>query len=161
MLFWKSSPVLCRGRRPRRLVCIQTMAPARSGAPPPSSPQSWFYFVGATIGRPQNLALPPHLRGAIYAPQMEDACQNKHPRRSSSERRATGRPRRERSGALLPPLLRARQEVASKCRTAQREAVCASVEEVAQNPSCAITLSKQNEPKCTDLDSFTFNLSFP
>ena len=31
-----------------------------------------------------------HLGRAIYAPKMEDACQNENPRRSSSERRAVG-----------------------------------------------------------------------
>ena len=71
-----------------------------------------------------------HLRGGIYAPQMADFCCRKNSRRSSSERRAVGRSRRERPGALLPPLLGACQEVASKYRTAQREAVCASVGEV-------------------------------
>jgi len=41
-----------------------------------------------------------HLGRAIYAPKMEELCQNQTPRRSSSERREAGRPRRERPGAF-------------------------------------------------------------
>ena len=43
---------------------------------------------------------PTHLRGSIYAPQMEDVCLNEQPRRSSLERRDAGRSWRERPSSF-------------------------------------------------------------
>ena len=76
-----------------------------------------------------------HLGRAIYAPKMEDACKNKNPRRSSSERREAGGIQggtpwfpffrhffveRQRNGNKCKPRTRAKHCVRVRLRTKQK-----------------------------------------